>query len=112
MILIVRILKVKKEDLMSYETENKISMKKFYDTIAEKYDHIFPLTPIQKKFFDEETTKAFAVGLKLFSEVMLENREHVLFQDFHPAFLQFMKNLKQKNPIIVVAKNGENYYIE
>ncbi len=47
------------------------------------------------KFFDEETTKAFAVGLKLFSEVMLENREHVLFQDFHPAFLQFMKNLKQ-----------------
>lgn len=55
MILIVRILKVKKEDLMSYETENKISMKKFYDTIAEKYDHIFPLTPIQKKFFDEET---------------------------------------------------------
>nr|WP_174506976.1 DUF3861 domain-containing protein [Acinetobacter sp. Marseille-Q1620] len=47
------------------------------------------------KLFDAETTKAFAVGLKLFSEVMLENREHVLFQEFAPAFGQFMKNLKQ-----------------
>ena len=56
MILIARILKAKKEDFMSGEVENKISMKKFYDTIAEKYDYIFPLTFIQKKFFDEEIT--------------------------------------------------------
>ena len=34
--------------------ENEISMKKFYDTIADKYDYIFPLSPMQKKFLDEE----------------------------------------------------------
>ena len=26
-------------------------------------------------FFDDQTTKSFAVGLKLFSEVMLENKD-------------------------------------
>ena len=34
--------------------ENDLSMKKFYDTIADKYDYIFPLSPIQKKFLDKE----------------------------------------------------------
>ena len=34
--------------------ENELSMKKFYDTIADKYDYIFPLSPMQKKFLDEE----------------------------------------------------------
>lgn len=47
------------------------------------------------KFFDEQTTKSFAVGLKLFSEVMLQHRDHALFQEFMPQFGQFMKNLKQ-----------------
>ena len=40
--------------------------------------------------------KSFAVGLKLFSEVMLEHRDHPLFQEFLPQFGQFMKNLKQQ----------------
>ena len=34
--------------------ENELNMKKFYDTIADKYDYIFPLSPMQKKFLDEE----------------------------------------------------------
>ena len=34
--------------------ENELSMKKFYDTIADKYDYIFPLSPMQKKFLAEE----------------------------------------------------------
>ena len=41
-------------DFTSYKKENEENMKKFYDTIADRYDHIFPLTPIQKNFFDEE----------------------------------------------------------
>ena len=49
----------------------------------------------QANLFDEETTKAFAIGLKLFGEVMLENKNHELFQDFFPQFGQFMKHLKQ-----------------
>lgn len=36
----------------------------------------------------------FAIGLKLFSEVMLKNREHALFVEFQPAFSEFMKKLK------------------
>ena len=47
------------------------------------------------EFFDDQTTKAFAVGLKLYSEVMLENKDHPLFEEFLPQFGQFMKNLKQ-----------------
>ena len=49
----------------------------------------------QAELFDEATTKSFAVGLKLFSEVMLENKNHELFKDFLPQFGQFMKQLKQ-----------------
>lgn len=48
------------------------------------------------EFFDQETTKAFAIGLKLFLEVMITHRDHILFKDLEPAILQFMKNLKQQ----------------
>lgn len=61
------------------------------------HDDIFEIVERLKKteFFDEETTQAFAVGLKLFLEVMITHRDHVLFKDFEPAVKQFMKNLKQ-----------------
>jgi hypothetical protein len=39
--------------------------------------------------------EAFAVGLKLFSEVMLENKDHPLFSEFKPHFMDFMKQLKK-----------------
>jgi hypothetical protein len=42
-----------------------------------------------------DSATAFAVGLKLFSEVMLENREHALFRDFAPHFKAFMQTLKR-----------------
>ncbi len=38
---------------------------------------------------------ALAVGLKLFSEVMLQHRAHPLFADFGPHFKAFMQQLKQ-----------------
>lgn len=62
------------------------------------HDDIFEIVEKLKKaeFFDDQTTKSFAVGLKLFSEVMLEHRDHPLFQEFLPQFGQFMKNLKQQ----------------
>lgn len=61
------------------------------------HDDIFEIVERLKKadFFDDQTTKSFAVGLKLFSEVMLENKDHPLFETFLPQFGQFMKNLKQ-----------------
>jgi hypothetical protein len=48
--------------------------------------------------FSEEDSTAFGVGLKLFSEVMQENREHPLFSSFAPHFAEFMKSLKKGPP--------------
>ena len=39
---------------------------------------------------------AFVVGLKLFSEVMLQHRELPLFADFGLHFRAFMQRLKQR----------------
>ena len=33
---------------------NQVNIKKFYDEICNKYDYIFPLNEIQKKFMDNE----------------------------------------------------------
>lgn len=48
----------------------------------------------QAELFDEHTTQSFAVGLKLFGEVMLENKKHPLFAEFFPQFVQFMQKMK------------------
>lgn len=45
--------------------------------------------------FDENTATSFAVGLKLFSEVMLENRKHPLFEPLSGPFRDFMMLLKK-----------------
>ncbi|MBQ1494340.1 MAG: DUF3861 domain-containing protein [Acinetobacter sp.] len=62
------------------------------------HDDIFEIVERlkQAELFNDQTTTSFAVGLKLFSEVMLENRDHPLFEEFFPQFGQFMKNLKQQ----------------
>ncbi|MDR3221935.1 MAG: DUF3861 domain-containing protein [Candidatus Accumulibacter sp.] len=44
--------------------------------------------------FDEDSAAALTVGVKLLGGVMLQNREHPLFEAFHPHFGQFMKRLK------------------
>lgn len=44
--------------------------------------------------FDQEESAAFALGLKLFSEVMLHHRDHVLFEPLKESFGTFMKSLK------------------
>lgn len=44
---------------------------------------------------DNQAAK-FSIGLKMFSEVMLKNRNHELFADFRPAFGQFIKKLKNQ----------------
>jgi hypothetical protein len=45
-------------------------------------------------FANENEAAEFAIGLKLFSEVMLRHRTHPLFEELGPAFGQFMKKLK------------------
>ena len=45
-------------------------------------------------FTNDEEAAQFAVGLKMFSEVMLKHRDHPLFAELKPAFGSFMKKLK------------------
>ncbi|WP_343606474.1 DUF3861 domain-containing protein [Fluviicola sp.] len=66
----------------------------------ENHDDIFTIVEVlkERKLFDGvDQTVEFAVGLKLFSEVMIRNRNHPLFEEFAPAFGQFMKKLKGGN---------------
>ncbi len=63
----------------------------------ENHDNIFNIIDIlkAKNLFDNNNESVeFAVGLKLFSEVMLKSRKHELFEDFFPHFSDFMKKLK------------------
>lgn len=61
------------------------------------HDDIFAIVERlrQRGDFDANTAAAFGVGLKLFSEVMLENKSHPLFSEFRAHFSDFMKGLKR-----------------
>ena len=61
------------------------------------HDDIFNVLQViqNSQMLDDEAAKSFTVGLKLFSEVMLEHKSLPLFKDFMPHFGQFMKALKQ-----------------
>lgn len=65
----------------------------------ENHDDIFAIINMQKEknlFGDNQQAIEFSIGLKLFSEVMLKNRENPLFEDLTPAFRAFMKKLKEQ----------------
>jgi len=65
----------------------------------ENHDEVFSIIEKIKAnnpFEYENQATEFAVGLKLFSEVMLKNRENPLFEEFLPAFALFMKKLKAR----------------
>jgi hypothetical protein len=64
----------------------------------ENHDDIFAIieTLKEKRLFDSENqAMEFAIGLKLFSEVMLKNKNLSLFKEFLSAFGSFMKELKK-----------------
>ncbi|TVZ15990.1 DUF3861 domain-containing protein [Maribacter sp. MAR_2009_72] len=63
------------------------------------HDNIFAIIERMKqrdRFKTEQDSIEFAIGLKLFSEVMLRNKDNPLFEDFRPAFGAMMKKLKSK----------------
>ncbi|WP_262247173.1 DUF3861 domain-containing protein [Parapedobacter soli] len=45
---------------------------------------------------DKSQVAQFALGLKLFGDVMMKNRDMDLFSEIQPAFVSFMKKLKGK----------------
>ena len=64
------------------------------------HDDLFKVIEMvkSKNLFDNENYSIeFALGLKLFSEVMLKHKDHPLFEELKPAFGLFMKKLKGKN---------------
>lgn len=65
------------------------------------HDDIFPIIArmqARQLFAEPGQATEFAIGLKLFSEVMLKNRELPLFAELRPAFGEFMKRLKGSAP--------------
>jgi hypothetical protein len=63
----------------------------------DNHDEVFSIIErIKQKnlFANEGDAQEFAVGLKLFSEVMLRNRTHPLFEEMQPTFKAFMQKLK------------------
>jgi hypothetical protein len=67
-------------------------------TVAfDNHDNLFDIIEKlqQRNHFDDvNQSTEFAIGLKLFSEVMLRNKENPLFEEMLPAFKDFMKKLK------------------
>ena len=63
----------------------------------ENHDDIFSIIERlrERNLFEEPgQSTEFAIGLKLFSEVMIKNRQHPLFEELAPAFKAFMQRLK------------------
>ncbi|HEX6958027.1 MAG TPA: DUF3861 domain-containing protein [Ferrovibrio sp.] len=53
--------------------------------------------------FEEEEAAAMAVGLKLFTEVMLKRRSDPLFAEFEPAMRSFIGKLKARTRAAAAA---------
>ena len=63
----------------------------------ENHDDIFSIIERMKQkniFNNDNQSTEFALGLKLFSEVILKNKHHPLFEEIYPAIGSFMKKLK------------------
>ena len=63
----------------------------------DNHDDIFSIIERlrEKDLFNSlEQATEFAIGLKMFSEVMIKNRQHPLFEELQPAFSTFMQKLK------------------
>ena len=63
----------------------------------DNHDNIFNIIKLMQErdmFLDIDQSTEFAIGLKLFSEVMLRNKDNALFEDFLPEFKNFMQKLK------------------
>ncbi|MBL3658279.1 DUF3861 domain-containing protein [Fulvivirga sediminis] len=64
----------------------------------ENHDEIFTIIENLKEknpFGGKNQAVEFAIGIKLFAEVMIRNRQHSLFEDFFVEVKTFMKKLKR-----------------
>lgn len=64
----------------------------------ENHDDLFQIIEMAKSkniFPNEQQATEFALGLKLFTEVVLRNKENSLFEDLKPAIGAVMQKLKK-----------------
>jgi hypothetical protein len=59
---------------------------------VENHDDIIAL--VERAGANDDHARAFLVGLKLFGETMLQDRDNPLYAEIQPAFGAFMKKLK------------------
>ena len=50
----------------------------------------------QAQAYDTDTAAALALGMKLFSEVMLQNKKDPMFAPMLAAYLEYIKTFKQR----------------
>ena len=64
---------------------------------AYNHDDLFKVLALIQKanVLEGDKATAFAIGLKLFGETLLENKNHPLFKDILLQFAEFMKSMKQ-----------------
>ncbi|MDN5627606.1 protein of unknown function [Epilithonimonas bovis DSM 19482] len=77
--------------------KNSAEVLKSIDFEFVNHDDLFKIIEVLKSknlFGNENDATEFALGIKLFSEVMLRHRDHPLFEELKPAFGEFMKKLK------------------
>ncbi|WP_367754106.1 DUF3861 domain-containing protein [Flavobacterium sp. WC2430] len=88
-----------KISLQEIELKEGTSSGKTVEFEFENHDNILSLIEMTKdsdRFENKAENVEFIVGLKLFSEVLLRNRYNPLFEDFAPAFKEFINKLKGK----------------
>jgi len=86
-----------KIQLQEIELKGNVPASKTLEFTIENHDDIIQLIEnnINSNMFpDDAESQSFILGLKLFSEVMMKNRDMELFGDFYPEFGKFMKKLK------------------
>lgn len=89
------------EVIFKYLTDNKGEKvdKEPIEFLFQNHDDVFNIVEVltEKDLFENKSqTVQFAIGLKLFGDVMMKNKDHELFSEMRPAFIEFMKKLKGK----------------
>ncbi|UUV22386.1 DUF3861 domain-containing protein [Paenimyroides aestuarii] len=85
--------------LSALEDKSGVKRKEELQFDFENHDDIFDIVDrIKSKsvFEEEKTATEFVIGLKLFTEVLLKNRKHPLFEELGPQMAAFMKKLKSQ----------------
>jgi len=83
--------------ILIQEVNEDATRGKSVDFEFDNHDDILEVIEKSKKaarFDNENDNTQFVVGIKLFSEIMLKNKENTLFEEILPAFRDFMQKLK------------------